>query len=333
MNEQERARAFKRHMEKKDENVIKIDLDTKVERADSDKIARPSDVNDILDLLNINEDKDEFRRERERSKRRAIMREEKQKEAIRMRRKEQALIIIAVLAVILVTVILLTMISRAFGSKSSKKDNKTSTESTALVSTKEMSTEETVPESTTETYIDASAFVYPDWIKQEFIEVSPYSRPGKALKKVNNIVLHYIGNAGTTAEQNRSYFNGLAELKDENQKASSHFVVGLEGEIVQCVPLTEISYCSNHRNSDTVSIESCHPTADGQYTQATYDSTVKLTAWLCTQYGLTKDDVIRHYDVTGKNCPLYYVKNPDAWEQLKNDIGAKIEEMKSESAY
>lgn len=29
-------------------------------------------------------------------------------------------------------------------------------------------------------------------------------------------------------------------------------------------------------------------------------------------------------DVTGKECPKYYVDHPDAWEQMKADISAQI---------
>ena len=59
-------------------------------------------------------------------------------------------------------------------------------------------------------------------------------------------------------------------------------------------------------------------------TRLGYDSTVKLTAWLCARFGLTSEQVIRHYDVTGKECPKYYVDHSDAWEQMKADIAAQI---------
>ena len=101
--------------------------------------------------------------------------------------------------------------------------------------------------------------------------------------------------------------------------------IGLEGEVVQCIPTSEISYATNSRNVDTISIECCHPDETGQFNTATYDSAVKLTAWLCTRFGLTSDQVIRHYDVTGKDCPKYYVENPDAWIQMKSDIAAQIQ--------
>ena len=35
--------------------------------------------------------------------------------------------------------------------------------------------------------------------------------------------------------------------------------------------------------------------------------------------------LLKNYDVTGKNCPKYYVENPDAWIQMKSDIAAQID--------
>ena len=59
----------------------------------------------------------------------------------------------------------------------------------------------------------------------------------------------------------------------------------LEGEVLQCIPLTEISYASNTRNSDTVAIEVCHPDETGKFSAVTYDRVVELTAWLCRSSG------------------------------------------------
>lgn len=166
---------------------------------------------------------------------------------------------------------------------------------------------------------DVDAFLLSDNIQQEILPVNPYSRPGDKVSKVTAIVVHYVGNPGTTAEQNRSYFNNLAELK--NAYASSHYVVGLQGEIIQCVPLDEIAYASNNRNYDTISIECCHQDADGRFTDDTYNSLVRLVAALCRTYGLNPEtDVIRHYDVTGKLCPIYYVNNPDEWYAFKLSV-------------
>lgn len=160
-------------------------------------------------------------------------------------------------------------------------------------------------------------------IDVELLTVNPYSRPGTKSEKIKNIVVHYTANPGTTAEQNRNYFEGLKSSKQT--KASSHFIVGLEGEIIQCVPTREVAYASNNRNIDTVSIETCHKTKDGTYTKETYQSMVQLTAWLCEKFDLTENDVIRHYDITGKLCPKYFVDDENAWKQFLADVKTVLE--------
>lgn len=161
-------------------------------------------------------------------------------------------------------------------------------------------------------------------IQVELLTENPYSRPGLQSEKIRNIVVHYTANPGTSAKQNRNYFEGLKDSK--KTKASSHFIVGLDGEIIQCVPTWEIAYASNERNSDSVSIETCHLRTDGAYTKETYESLVHLTAWLCEKFELTEDDIIRHYDVTGKICPKYFVDHKEAWEQFKRDVKKILEE-------
>ncbi|MEF9941158.1 MAG: peptidoglycan recognition family protein [Lachnospiraceae bacterium] len=160
----------------------------------------------------------------------------------------------------------------------------------------------------------------------QLLTVNEYSRPGTASEKINGIVIHYTANPGATAQQNRNYFEGLKTSKQT--KVSSHFIIGLEGEIIQCVPTWEMAYASNKRNLDTVSIECCHPDSEGKFTDATYQSMVQMTAWLCQKFDLNEKDVIRHYDVTGKNCPKYFVENEDAWKQFKKDVKNALEKAK-----
>lgn len=159
-------------------------------------------------------------------------------------------------------------------------------------------------------------------IDVQLLDVNPYSRPGTETEAITGIVVHYTANPGSTAQQNRDYFNGL---KDSHEtEASSNFIVGLDGEIIQCVPTWEMAYASNSRNIDTVSIECCHPDESGKFTNKTYESLVQLTAWLCVKFDLSEDQVIRHFDVTGKNCPKYFVENEDAWAEFKANVGRAI---------
>lgn len=158
----------------------------------------------------------------------------------------------------------------------------------------------------------------PDWVIQDLLPVNEYSRPGDALPQVNGVVVHYVGNPGTTAEQNRNYYANLA--KTHETYVSSHFLIGMDGTILQCVPLNEISYCSNSRNVDTIAIECCHPDETGQFTQETLNSLTRLLNWLIEIYDLAPEDILRHYDVTGKECPRYFVQHPKEWETFLNTL-------------
>lgn len=162
---------------------------------------------------------------------------------------------------------------------------------------------------------------HPKW-KEDFLTLNEYSRPGDVLEQVTNIFVHYTANQGTSAAQNRSYFEQQKDLHERS--VSSHFIIGYEGEIIQCVPLDEIAYAVMTRNSDSISIECCYLAEDGSFTQETYDSLIGLLAWLVDAYDLDTEDILRHYDCGGKKCPLYYTENPKEWEQLKQDVKSQI---------
>lgn len=156
-----------------------------------------------------------------------------------------------------------------------------------------------------------------------------HNRPYTKRSKTSAIAVHYVGNAGSTAKGNRNYF------QNTDRSVSSNYIIGLEGEIICCIPDDEVSWCTNQANSYTVSIECCHPKDDGVLTDATYKSLVELTAMLCKKYNLNplNGGVIRHFDVTGKVCPKNFVpkknggtddNNASNWNKFKNDVAAKL---------
>ncbi len=165
--------------------------------------------------------------------------------------------------------------------------------------------------------LNAKTLVAPDYVSVQLID-NANARTGVKLIEVNNIVIHYVGNPGTTAQNNRDYFN------KSDTDVCSHFVIGLDGEIIQCVPLDEKSSASNNRNLDTISIEVCHPDDSGKFNEESYNSLIKLTAWLCDNSNLKSKDVIRHYDITGKECPKYFVDNESEWKNFLNDVKQEL---------
>lgn len=163
----------------------------------------------------------------------------------------------------------------------------------------------------------------------DLLTVNEYSRPGEALPEVKNIFIHYTANAGTTAEQNKSYFQSLAETHERS--ASAHFIIGFDGVIVQCIPTAEIAYAVKERNYDSISIECCFLDESGKFTQETYDKLIELTAWLLHKFELEPEDVLRHYDEGGKICPKYYVEHEEAWQQFLRDLERYMERVAADA--
>lgn len=162
-------------------------------------------------------------------------------------------------------------------------------------------------------------------IQEMFLTPNKHSRPQIPLTKVTKVAVHYTGNAGSSALATRNYFENC---KYGGRYVSSHFVVGLNGEVIQCIPLNEWSYCTNEANGYSISIETCHPKSDGIFNDSTYISLCELCAMLLKKYELTTNDLIRHYDVTQKQCPLHWVPTKyqskavatARWNRFKQDV-------------
>ncbi len=158
-------------------------------------------------------------------------------------------------------------------------------------------------------------------IQDNLLVVNKMSRPGYANKGIQKIVVHYVGNPNTTAIANRSYFDNLRN--QINVYASSHYIIGLSGEIIRCIPESEVAYHSGNldMNYKSIGIETCHPDSTGKFSEITHNSLLELCADICRRYKLDPSaDIIRHFDVTGKKCPLYYVNNQTEWDKLKQKI-------------
>lgn len=141
------------------------------------------------------------------------------------------------------------------------------------------------------------------------------NNPGQRIVP-REIILHYIGNPGTTAAANAKYFLNV------NSRTSVHYMVD-DSSIIEIIPPTMKSYGTNSKehNEKGIQIEMCHPDGTGKINEAT----LKNVVWLCRElmgaFGIT--EIIRHYDVTGKRCPLWYVEHPEEWEELKKRMMGK----------
>lgn len=141
----------------------------------------------------------------------------------------------------------------------------------------------------------------------------------KANKKNKYIVIHYTANDGDTALNNCKYFYRTY------RGASAHYFVD-EKSIWQCVEDKDIAwsvgasrYKNDCRNSNSINIELCSYKDKGIYfiKQKTAELAAELVATLMKKYNIPLSHVIRHYDVTGKNCPAPYVERKSEWTEFK----------------
>ena len=153
---------------------------------------------------------------------------------------------------------------------------------------------------------------------------SNYKTANRTQDNIKYIVIHYTGNNGDTAIGNVNYF------KNNVTKTSAHFFVD-ESSIYTSVPVKYIAwhcgtsgtyYHNECRNSNSIGIEMCSIIVNGKYTfkSETVNNTRNLTKYLMNQYDIPISNVVRHYDVTHKNCPEPYVKNESAWSDFKNRV-------------
>lgn len=143
------------------------------------------------------------------------------------------------------------------------------------------------------------------------------------------VVEHYTANNGDTAKNNADYFANNCNLS-----ASAHYFVDENG-VWQSVKDSDTAYhCGTTgtykhpkcRNANSIGIEMCsRRDANGKYyfKDATIKNAANLTKELMKKYNIPKENVIRHYDVTGKNCPAPMVTDEKLWEEFKAMLSTK----------
>ncbi len=188
-------------------------------------------------------------------------------------------------------------------------------------------------------------------IIHDFITLNDYSRPGRKLREVLGIVMHWTGNPNANAKENRDYF--------ENKKtgmggyASAHYIIDKTGVIIAAVPEWEVAYhCGSSQpdpasgkiytdearerygryasensspNNCTIGIELCPLDMDGNFTDATVTAAAELCADICKRYNLKAKDITTHHDVVGwKDCPRLWTNKPELLKKFRSLVEKKL---------
>lgn len=184
-------------------------------------------------------------------------------------------------------------------------------------------------------------------IIHDFLTINEYSRPGKKLREVLGVVLHWTANPAANAKENRDFF--------ENKKtglggyASAHYIVDQNGLIVATIPEYEIAYHtgssqkdpqskkvytdeararfgryateSNSPNNCTLGVELCPTDNAGNFSDATIAAAAELCADICKRYKLPAAALTTHHNVVGwKDCPKLWTARPALFEAFRATV-------------
>lgn len=157
-------------------------------------------------------------------------------------------------------------------------------------------------------------------IKYQDLLSPKHNKRARSYGKIQYIVVHY------TAIPGISSYKMAKRFSTTKRQVSTHFVVD-EHEIWRCVP---IEYAAWHcgstkykhpkaRNDNSIGVDLCEDKIccdtqkvidlDWYFTEETLHLGAKLVAAMCLANNVPEENIIRHYDVTGKDCPVPFVGN------------------------
>lgn len=134
------------------------------------------------------------------------------------------------------------------------------------------------------------------------------------------IVIH---NVGTKPTKEGSAYNNTVYFKSVNRKASAHYFID-DGDIIwQSVEDNDRSWSvgdakskNGATNNNTINIEVC---GNSKFTDKELKNLKWLVQLLMKKYNIPASCICRHYDITSKKCPAYYVDDA-RWNELKKYI-------------
>ena len=152
----------------------------------------------------------------------------------------------------------------------------------------------------------------------EFVSCDPSNYRAGRTQPVRYIVMHYTANNGDTARNNCDYYHRVGGLQ-----ASAHYFVDEHGAMQSVRECDTAWHCGARaywhpecRNANSIGIEMCsRKRADGSYyiLPETVANAAALAREIMQRYGIDTEHVVRHYDVTGKRCPMPWVDDPTQW--------------------
>lgn len=182
-------------------------------------------------------------------------------------------------------------------------------------------------------------------LKKKRAHSTNYNSTSKRSKaNIRFAVVHYTGNDGDTDEANANYFTS------PNRKASAHYFID-DDSITESVPVEYTAYSVGGSKQDTgskyskngakyygkcinansVSFELCDTQKDkkNNLSKKTRENAIDFIAKKMIELNIPSSNLIRHFDVTGKLCPIYFITDEDDWKKFKKEVINKMKELRT----
>ena len=186
-------------------------------------------------------------------------------------------------------------------------------------------------------------------ITEKLLTKNEFSRPGKMLKEVKGIILHWVGAPMQRANATWTWFE--QNCPKEGHYSSAHYIIDLNGEVIRAIPDNEVAYhcgssqpdpasgkiytdwarehfgdyaanpTGNSPNNCTIGIEMCIIDDNGNFTAETYEAAARLTAKLIKENKLLISDIGTHKAIVGwKDCPMLWSRSPALLNEFKEKV-------------
>ena len=113
-------------------------------------------------------------------------------------------------------------------------------------------------------------------------------------------MVHYTGTEA-------SAHNNLLYFSRSSAGASAHYFIDRDGMLRQSVSEGDTAWHAGDWGTNLCSVGIEVVSGGSDFTEAQVETLSQLVAEICGRCGIGAEDVIRHYDVTGKLCPAPYV--------------------------